>query len=101
VSTSDTDAGNSAKGHLPKGTEFVMHGHTNKSMTDQPGLGDSQVPLDTGKVNVTVTGNDRVGAREIEGGKLQHRMLKGVMTETEIGGIQRNLDQATNLYNDR
>ena len=71
-------------------------------MTDQPGLGDSQPPLDAKMVNVTVTGErrPRVGAREIENGKLQHRMLRGSMKPKEIVDIVRNMDQAAHLYNE-
>lgn len=99
----ESNAGHSAQGDPPEGTQFVMHGHVNPTMVDQPGLGDSQAPLDVGLPNVAVTGENRarVGVREIEGGKLQHRMLRGTMSSSEVEAIQRHMDQAAGIYNDR
>lgn len=101
VKTSESSAGYKAQGTLPKGAEFVLHGHVNKSQVDMPGLGDSQVPLDNKIPNVTVSGDGRVGVREIEGGFLQHRMLRGSMTEDESRTIQQRMDQAAGEYNDK
>lgn len=103
VTKKESDAGYSAKGDPPEGTVFIMHGHVNPTMVDQPGLGDSQPLLDAGLPNVTVTGENRprIGVREIEGNRLQHKMLRGTMTSNEIRDIQNHMDQAARLYNER
>lgn len=101
VSNAEDDSGHSAKGDLPEGTEFVMHGHVNKNMADKPGIGDSQVPLETNKPNVPVTSDRRIGVREIENGKLQHRMLRGQMSSTEVEKIRENMNKAAEIYNRR
>jgi hypothetical protein len=56
-----------------------------------PGYGDSQ-PLTVGLPNVVVS-DDRVGVREIDGGRLQHRMLRGTLSNEEENAIQQNLNK--------
>jgi hypothetical protein len=101
TTTKESDAGHSATGEAPEGTQFIEHGHVNSSMVDQPGKGDSQVPLEANVPNVIVSGenNPRVGVREIEGGKLQTRMLRGDMTTKEQKLLLEHMNQAAEIYN--
>ena len=95
-------AGETARGQVRKDTDYIAHGHVRDSQVDQPGLGDSSVPLNNEKPNVTISGDrsQRRGVREIKGGFLQHRMLRGSMSEGEAETIQQRMDDAARAYND-
>ena len=99
VKKSKSIAGESASGRLPKGTpRFIAHGHKRNSQLDQEAGGDSGSVLNNSLPNVTIENRD-VGAREIEGGRLQHRMLRGQMTETEADAVQARMDEQARAYN--
>jgi hypothetical protein len=102
VTFNESRKGFTVGGTLPPNTKLLIHGHINKSMVDiSGGYGDSQPPLEVNKPNVTITGDGRIGVREIQNGVIQHRMLRGKMTEDEAEKIQNNMTEATNIYNNK
>jgi RHS repeat-associated protein len=90
-----TDSQDNARGDVNKDTQTaVIHSHTpaDNGMVDAPNdpktpLGDSQPPA-IGLTNNTVTPDGRVGVHELVDGKLQFRMINGMMTPDEMKAMQ-------------
>jgi hypothetical protein len=48
--------------------------------------------------NGTVTPDGRLGVHEMVSGKLQFRMIDGILTKTEMNQIQQNLNTEQKLF---
>ena len=100
TTTGENSKGPTAGGDLPANAEAVIHGHETDSMVDQAPLGDSGVPVVNGLPNVTVSNDGkREGVHEIENGRVQFRMIRGSMSDSEQKAIQSNLNQAQTIFN--
>lgn len=95
-----------ATGVLPRGSTAGIHRHisgeTDGMIDDSTGggLGDSQVPIETGRPGY-VLHERRIGVRELVGGQLQHRMVAGTLSRNEKNKIQENINDQQERYQRR